>query len=111
MVTLMLDEPAGQGGAAGGGGPGRGSGSGGGGGTGSKGYGVLRSIRLGSNMVVRGLYTSDKVYSPQTLPKDIALPVRGGGAWEDTYGWLWLPEVRGGSGRINGHFGGNKFSG
>ena len=60
-----------------------------------KGYGVLRSVRLGSNMVVRGVYASDCVYSPQTLPKDMAFRSLGGGDWDSAYKWMWLPEVRG----------------
>lgn len=63
-------------------------------GAGGKGYGLLRGVRLGSNMVVRGVYASDCVYSPQTLPKEMSFRVPGGGDWESAYGWLWLPEVR-----------------
>lgn len=59
-----------------------------------KGYRLLRGVRLGSNMVVRGVYASDTFYAPQTLPKEMSLPLRGGGAWDAAYGWLWLPEVR-----------------
>lgn len=66
-----------------------------GGGTAVKRYGVLRAVRLGSNMVVRGVYASDCVYSPQTLPKEMAFRAPGGGVdWETAYNWLWLPEVR-----------------
>lgn len=78
-------------------GDGRGAGGrSGGGGGGNKGYGLLRAVRLGSNMVVRGVYASDCVYSPHTLPKEIAFRPPGGGAdWETAYNWLWLPEVSG----------------
>lgn len=62
-------------------------------------YGVLRAVRLGSNMVVRGVYASDCVYSPHTLPKDMAFRPPGTGVdWETAYSWLWLPEVRNGEG-------------
>lgn len=76
-----------------------GDGKGGGGGrgesTGGRRYGVLRAVSLGSNMVVRGVYASDCVYSPRTLPKEMAFRVPGGGVdWETAYNWLWLPEVR-----------------
>lgn len=65
-----------------------------GGGGGGKGYGLLRAVRLGSNMVVRGVYASDCVYSPHTLPKEMAFRIPGGGMdWETAYNWLWLPEV------------------
>ncbi|CAM9902622.1 unnamed protein product, partial [Hapterophycus canaliculatus] len=65
-----------------------------GGGGGGREYGVLRAVRLGSNMVVRGVYASDCVYSPHTLPKDMAFrPPSGGMDWETAYNWLWLPEV------------------
>lgn len=75
---------------------GDGKGGGGrGGSTGGKRYGLLRAVRLGSNMVVRGVYASDCVYSPQTLPKEMAFRAPGGGVdWEAAYNWLWLPEVR-----------------
>ncbi|CAM9761154.1 unnamed protein product, partial [Ectocarpus sp. 12 AP-2014] len=76
MVALML-EGGGRAGAAGG-----------------RGYGVLRGVKLGSNMVVRGVYASDCVYSPHTLPKEMAFRIPGGGKdWETAYNWLWLPEV------------------
>lgn len=66
----------------------------GGAGRGGKGYGLLRAVRLGSNMVVRGVYASDCVYSPHTLPKEMAFRIPGGGVdWETAYNWLWLPEV------------------
>lgn len=64
------------------------------GGGGGKGYGVLKGVRLGSNMVVRGVYVSDCVYSPHTLPKEMMFRPRGGADWEETYSWLWLPEVK-----------------
>lgn len=60
---------------------------------GGKGYKSLRGVRLGANMVVRGVYVSDCVYSPRTLPKEMTFRVPGDGDWETTYGWLWLPEV------------------
>ncbi|CAM9975316.1 unnamed protein product, partial [Choristocarpus tenellus] len=56
-------------------------------------YGRLRGVKLGSNMVVRGVYTSDTFYSPETLPRDMALPIRRGQTWEDAYRWLWLPQT------------------
>lgn len=86
MVALMRD------GRGGGGGNGNGTGGG-------KGYGVLKGIRLGSNMVVRGVYVSDCVYSPRTLPREMAfrVPAGAGGDWEAAYGWLWQPEVRNGA--------------
>lgn len=73
-----------------------------GGGGGGKGYGLLRAVRLGSNMVVRGVYASDCVYSPHTLPKEMAFRIPGGGVdWETAYNWLWLPEVScWGAGRV-----------
>ncbi|CAM9725981.1 unnamed protein product [Scytosiphon promiscuus] len=62
-------------------------------GGGGREYGLLRAVRLGSNMVVRGVYASDCVYSPHTLPKDMAFRPPGGGVdWETAYTWLWLPE-------------------
>eukprot|EP00903_Cladosiphon_okamuranus_P011112 g10488.t1 len=71
-----------------------GDGRGAGGGGGNKGYGLLKAVRLGSNMVVRGVYASDCVYSPHTLPKEMAFRAPGGGLdWETAYNWLWLPEV------------------
>lgn len=64
-----------------------------GGGCSGRGYGLLRGVRLGSNMVVRGVFTSDKLFTSKTLPKEMTLPVRGEVSWDATYGWLWLPEV------------------
>lgn len=60
---------------------------------GGKGYKSLRGVRLGANMVVRGVYVSDCVYSPRTLPKEMAFRIPGKGDRETAYGWLWLPEV------------------
>lgn len=90
MVTLMCQNHGGSGhGADGGGRSGKA-----GGGAGGNGYGLLRGVRLGSNMVVRGVYASDCVYSPNTLPKEMAFRVPAdGGDWESAYSWLWLPEV------------------
>ncbi|CAM9459787.1 unnamed protein product, partial [Discosporangium mesarthrocarpum] len=56
-------------------------------------YGGLRGLKLGSSMVVRGVYTSDAVYAPGTLPRDMVLPLRRGQTWGDAYRWLWLPQA------------------
>lgn len=91
-MAAVMREGDGRGGAGRGGGGGGGGNDGGGGG---KGYGLLRAVRLGSNMVVRGVYASDCVYSPHTLPKEMAFRIPGGGVdWETAYNWLWLPEVK-----------------
>ena len=52
----------------------------------------LRSINLCANMTVRGVYTSDIMYSPKTMPKEIALKSPKIEDWSKFYDWLFIPE-------------------
>ena len=51
----------------------------------------LLGVTLCSDMVVRGVYTSQTAYTPPTLPGDMALPVPSGSAWGALYDWVWCP--------------------
>lgn len=52
----------------------------------------LKSINLCANMSVRGVYTSDILYSPKTMPKEIALKSAKIEDWSKFYDWVFLPE-------------------
>jgi hypothetical protein len=42
-------------------------------------------------MSVRNIFTSDSVYSPDEMPRDMRLPVTNGRSWDEQYNWYWLP--------------------
>eukprot|EP00937_MAST-01D_sp_MAST-1D-sp2_P005250 g5250.t1 len=58
----------------------------------------LRGITIGATLTVRGVFTSDILYDPASLPREMALPVKVGGggestAWHGSYDWCWCPRV------------------
>ena len=55
-------------------------------------YRALRAVKLCSNMVVRGAYTSHSALSPSTLPADMKLPLPKEGSWHESYAWVWCPQ-------------------
>ena len=54
-------------------------------------YLSIRSVQVCAEMNVRNLFTSDNMYDPETIPKELAFPVRPSQSWEELYGWKWLP--------------------
>ncbi|ETV95593.1 hypothetical protein H310_11027 [Aphanomyces invadans] len=66
-----------------------------------EGFDALKTIVLCSSMYVRGVYTSDILYIPETLPKamkfPLVKPMEGGvqttNTWDATYDWRWLPQL------------------
>ena len=53
----------------------------------------IRALTLACSMVVQGVWTSDAVYTPNTLHKDLALPLPTGARYQDLYAQLWVPSV------------------
>eukprot|EP00939_MAST-03C_sp_MAST-3C-sp1_P005262 g5262.t1 len=54
----------------------------------------LRGITLGANMYVRGVYTSDNMYAPSTLPTKVQFPrLDSSETWEDLYDMTWVPRI------------------
>lgn len=52
---------------------------------------TLRSLTLCSNLFVRGVYTSDLQYTPETLPKEMAFKCTREQNWRSLYEWMELP--------------------
>eukprot|EP00742_Colponemidia_sp_Colp-10_P012496 GILJ01014047.1.p1 GENE.GILJ01014047.1~~GILJ01014047.1.p1 ORF type:complete len:1899 (+),score=257.13 GILJ01014047.1:33-5729(+) len=52
----------------------------------------LKSIQLCSNMFVRGVFTSDILYTPETLPREMTFRLPKDTQWNHEYEWLhFLP--------------------
>jgi WD40 repeat protein len=51
----------------------------------------LRSLTLCSNLFVRGVYTSDVLYSPNTLPRELSFKCTREQNWLSLYDWVELP--------------------
>jgi len=51
----------------------------------------IRGIITCSNMSFKNAYTSDNIYSPESLAKDMYMPVHKGSYWLDQYDWQWYP--------------------
>ncbi|KAF0688280.1 Aste57867_20150 [Aphanomyces stellatus] len=65
-----------------------------------EGYAALKAISLCSSMFVRGIYTSDILYLPETLPKSMQFPlvkpadgIQASNSWDVVYDWRWLPQL------------------
>jgi WD40 repeat protein len=63
-------------------------------------FAMVKGFVLGATASVRGIYTSDQMYDPGTLPRDMALPLNSSNGatdknWEDVYKWSWLPHAPG----------------
>eukprot|EP01047_Picozoa_sp_COSAG01_P027869 COSAG01_NODE_1854_length_9053_cov_2.566499_5_plen_496_part_00 len=66
-------------------------------------YTCLRAVQACASMVLRNVFASQEVFTPETMPRDMRLPLpsspgaRGSAAaaaaavaWADVYGWQWL---------------------
>lgn len=53
-------------------------------------YSSLKGLMACCSMNLRAAFTSDIVYTPETLPRDFVFPL-GRHAWADTFAWRWLP--------------------
>ena len=51
---------------------------------------ALRGVQVCACTMLRNIYTSPDVYTPDTLPRDMRLPVPGAEAWSDLYQWYWI---------------------
>ena len=58
----------------------------------SKGYYSLKKIEICANQTIRGIYTSDKVYDWNSLPKELGFKVVKGQKWDEFYNFQYLPE-------------------
>ncbi|OQR87720.1 WD repeat-containing protein 90 [Achlya hypogyna] len=63
-----------------------------------EGYACVKSLQICCSMNIRGVFTSDIIYMPETLPKGMELPLLKtpgnviSDAWNTVYDWVWLPE-------------------
>jgi hypothetical protein len=55
----------------------------------------MRSLQVTANLQIKGLYTSDIRYTPQTLPKDLSLKILKGQDWYSLYSWFEYPVQEG----------------
>ena len=55
----------------------------------------LKMVTLCANMHAKGVYTSDILYNPKTLPKEMNLKAIKIEEWSNTYDWLHIPETFG----------------
>ena len=55
---------------------------------------ILKSVTLCANMTVRGVYTSNILYTTRTIPKEMNFRVRQDEDWGDAYDWVNLPGSR-----------------
>jgi WD40 repeat protein len=63
-------------------------------------FSMVKGFVLGATASVRGIYTSDQIYDPESLPRDMSLPLNSsnsasGKSWQDVYKWAWLPHAPG----------------
>ena len=54
-------------------------------------FASLKGVIACCNMSLRAAFTSDVVFTPETLPRDFTLPLPLGGTFAASYQWLWLP--------------------
>lgn len=56
-------------------------------------FASVKGFQLCSNALVRGVFTSDFVYAPETLPREMAFPdPKEGQAWTQAYDFFWVPQ-------------------
>ena len=55
----------------------------------------LKMVTLCANMHVKGVYTSDILYNPKTMPKEMGLKVLKIEEWSSSYDWMHVPEAFG----------------
>ena len=53
---------------------------------------TLKSFTLSANQTVRGVFTSDILYSIKNLPKEMSFLCRKNEQWQDKYTWIEIPE-------------------
>ena len=53
-------------------------------------YTCLRAVQCCSCMVLRNVFAAMEVFSPDSLPRDLRLPVPTGQSWDQLYGWHWV---------------------
>lgn len=52
---------------------------------------ALRGVTICANMTIRGVYTSNILYTPKTLPKEMTLKLKADEEWTELYDWVTLP--------------------
>ena len=55
-------------------------------------YLSVKGLVACSSMALRAVFLSDTAYTPETLPRDFAMPTPGGKAWSEVHEWVSLPE-------------------
>lgn len=53
-------------------------------------YTCLRAVQCCASMVLRNVFVSMEVFTPESLPRDLRLPVPTGQTWDELYGWHWV---------------------
>ena len=54
-------------------------------------YTSLKALVACATMSLRAAFITDRVYTPDTLPREFLLPLPGGSTFGANYEWLWLP--------------------
>ncbi|KAJ1636238.1 hypothetical protein T492DRAFT_862005 [Pavlovales sp. CCMP2436] len=62
-------------------------------GDGSGEYVCLRSVHGLPSFSLRSVFSSETLYEPASLPRDVIFPLPRGSAWEQLYAWHALPAV------------------
>ena len=50
----------------------------------------MNSLQLNAKMLVRGIYTSDNIYNPKTLPKELQFRINKNDIWENIYNFYMI---------------------
>ena len=51
---------------------------------------AIRGVQVCACSMLRNIYTSTEVYTTDSLPRDMRLPVPGAESWADLYQWYWI---------------------
>ena len=51
----------------------------------------LKAFQACSTILLRGVYTSFNLYTPATVPREMAFPARAGRSWSDLYSYAHIP--------------------
>ena len=54
---------------------------------------TLRSFTACSSQFIRGIFTSDILYTPMSLPRELAFKINREQVWTEIYDWLEVPEA------------------
>ena len=54
-------------------------------------YGYLKAVQLTGDITVKGLYTSNVLLTPNTLPRPLTLPITKGMTFYDNYDYIIVP--------------------